>query len=226
MKLTTTPGPLKLRLIDDEQFQPLPFLQVHVLKPGNPKADELTSNRAGLVETRDSFRHFAVVRVMTGDTVRDQFPVPMTGAGTMECRLKINADAEQQMSLEFRKDLWLRRILDNLRLAAERVAQLNQELTESMEKALGTAQAGLKAMEGELNYLAQEGAQIRRYADDKNVKLDLRDGELGLESLTKKREELTELRGTYRRRAQGLQERKNVGVGEATRAGTLVGRGG
>ncbi len=190
LKLTTTPGPLKLRLIDDEQFQPLPFLQVHIRKPGTPKADELTTNRAGLVVTRENFRHFAVVRVMTGDTVRAQFPVAMTGAGTVECRLKINADAEQQMSLEFRKDLWLRRILDNLRLAAERVVQLNQELTESLGKALGTAQAGLKNMDGEISYLVQERAQIRRYADEKSVKLDLRDGEVGLESLTKKKEEL------------------------------------
>ena len=223
LKTATGPGTLKLRLIDDEKFQPLAFTQVHVLKPGSAKQAELTTDRAGLLVTRDLYRHFALVRVMSGDTVRAQFPVEITGAGTVECRLKVQPDAEMQTALEFRKEQWVRRILDNLRLAAERVALLNKELSQSMDKALETAQTGLKTMEREADYLAMERDQIQRLAEEKKVKLEMRDGELALAALRKKGG-TGPLRHPYRRCHQGIQERKNSRAGQNAGAGAPAGR--
>jgi tetratricopeptide (TPR) repeat protein len=190
LKIATTPGPLKLRLIDDEQFRPLEGLQVHVLAPGSAKPAELTTNRDGLLVTRDSYPHLALVRVLSGDTVRAQFPVELTGDRTVVCRLKIQPDAEAQAPVEFRKDQWLRRILDNLRLASERVALLNRELNDSMETALETAKAGVKSIAVEIDYLMLERDQILRQAREKSAKLGLRDGEAGLGALRKKKEDL------------------------------------
>jgi len=189
LKLTTTSGPLHLRFLDDES-RPLSFLQVHVLKPGASQAAELTTNRDGLVVTRSSYPHLALVRVLAGDAVRAQFPVAITGDDTVVCRLKIQPDGESLAPLEFRKDQWFRRILDNARLASERVADLNRELNISMDKTLDAARQGLKSMDSEIRDLTQEHDEILRQAKDKMAQLDLRDGDLALHALEKKKKDL------------------------------------
>ncbi len=190
LKISTTTGPVQLRIVNDGDFQPLPFLRVNILKPGGAKPAELTTNREGLVVSRDTYKNLAIVRIQSGDTVRAQFPVEITGAGTVVCRLKVQADAEVQTVLELRKEQWTRRILDNLRLASDRVTELNQDLNQSLDKALEAAQAGLKDMTGELEYLTQERQLISKQAEEKKVALDLRDGDTGLTALGKRKEDL------------------------------------
>ena len=126
LRLSTVEGPLRLRLVDKEQFAPLEGLQVHVEEPGSDKAAELTTNRDGLLVTPARYRHMVWVRVLSGDTVRAQFPIALTGSGTVVCRLPAIPDADIHTTIEFRKDQWVRRILDDLRLAGERVTDLNQ----------------------------------------------------------------------------------------------------
>jgi hypothetical protein len=128
LTIATSPGPLKLRLVDEEQLRPLVGLQVHVLRSDGTKAAELTTNQSGLLVTRERYENFVLVRVLSGDSVRAQFPVVMHGDRTVLCRLKFSAEAEALAPLEFRRDQWVRRILDNLRLASERETVLNSEL--------------------------------------------------------------------------------------------------
>ena len=65
------------------------------------------------------------------------------------------------------------------------------------QRRLGTARADQRQRvahhrlgDRDAPHQALERDQIRRQADEKKIKLDLRDGELGLESLGKKKEEL------------------------------------
>jgi hypothetical protein len=190
LKLATTPGALKLQFVDDEQFAPLVGLQVHILRPGRTEAEELTTNQGGLVVSRNNYQHFAVVQVRSGAEVRAQFPVALIGERTVVCRLKIQPDAENLTALEFRKDLWVRRIMDNRRVASERVANLNSELGKSLEGALELARAGLSSMDSEVAQLDSEREQILLLAAKSTAKLDLREGELALEALRMKKKEL------------------------------------
>jgi tetratricopeptide (TPR) repeat protein len=186
LKITTTPGPVRLQFIDDEQSQPLVGLQVHVFKPGSAKAAELTTNQGGLLVTREKYEHFALVHVLSGA----QFPIEITGDRVVTCRLKIRPDGESLAPLELRRDQWLRRILDDLRLASERVADLNILLSKSMDTTLEAARAGLKTMDGEVNHLTLERDAILRQASEKSAKLDLRQGEEALDALRKKKQDL------------------------------------
>jgi tetratricopeptide (TPR) repeat protein len=187
LKLTTTSGPLKLRLIDDDQFQPLAGVQVHVWRPGSAKAAELTTNQSGLAVTRESYPHFALVRVLGSA----QFPVEITSDRIVVCRLKMQPDSEVLAPLLLRKDQWLRRILDDLRLASERVGDLNSQLSSrSLDKALEAARTGLESMVSEINYLTVERDDILRQASAKAAQMDLRQGEIALESLRRKKQDL------------------------------------
>ena len=190
LKIATSPGPLKIRLIDDVHFGPLAGLQVHVLRPGDKKPAELTTNRDGLAVTRGRYEQMVLVRVVSGDTVRAQLPVELMGERTVVCRLKSQPEAEALSPLEFRKDLWLRRMLDSLRLASERVAHLNQELNKSLEGALQTARNGLKNMEEDHTVFTLERAEIQSLAGQRKVKIDLRDGDSALGELRKKQQDL------------------------------------
>ena len=188
--LTTMGGPLKLRLIDNEQFAPLDGLQVHVQEAGSGKAAELTTNRDGYLVTPSIYRHFVWVRVLSGDTVRAQFPVPLTDGRTVVCRVPTLPDADAHTAIEFRKDQWVRRILDDLRMASERVSDLNSALSKSMDSALTSGRAGLQTLTGEVEQLTDEREQMRRQATEQMAPLDLRDGEAGLQALEKKKDDL------------------------------------
>ena len=173
LKITTTPGPVRLQLIDDEQSQPLVGLQVHVFKPASTKAAELTTNQAGLLVTREKYEHFALVHVLSGA----QFPIEITGDRVVTCRLKIQADGEALAPLELRGRVSGRRhSLDDLRLASERVADLNILLSKSMDDTLEAARTGLKTMwTAEVKSLGS-GTRHRPAleASEKSAKLDLR----------------------------------------------------
>jgi hypothetical protein len=192
LRLTTTEQPLKLRLIDNDQFAPLDGLQVHVQEPGSTKAAELTTNRDGFLITPLAYRSFVWVKVLSGDTVRAQFPVPLTGAGTVVCRLPALADADSHTAIEFRKDQWVRRIHDDLRLASERVGDLNRALGKSMDAALTAGRSGLQSLTSEIEQLTLERDQIRRQAAQQTAPLDLRDGEAGLAALENKKDDLAQ----------------------------------
>src|SRR6185369_4731523 len=100
-------------------------------------------------------------------------------------------EAEAQAPVEFRRDLWVRRLYDHLRLASERVADLNKQLGQSLEGALATAKHGMKTMEEELGHLTYEREQIRRQAAEKKIaKLDLREGDQRLEDLRARHKDL------------------------------------
>ena len=85
----------------------------------------------------------------TGDQAPDR-------GRTVVCRLKTQAGAESAAPIEFRKDQWLRRVLEDLRLASERVADLNDQLSKSLDGALQAARLGLAIDQWTIDRLAKE----------------------------------------------------------------------
>jgi hypothetical protein len=191
LQLATISAPVRLRLIDDVTFQPLAGVQVQVSRPdAQGPAQDLATNTDGLAVTRALFPHIALVRVVQGDRVRAQFPVELVDDRTVVCRLKIDADAETLEALEFRKDLWVRRLYDNLRVAVERVGELNSQLKKSLESAHASARAALAVLSEELTGLTLERDHLDGLASSRKVRLDLHEGEQRLEDLQGRRKEL------------------------------------
>lgn len=190
--LPTVEAPLSLRFLDDGDFRPLPGVQVHILGADMSKREELSSQRDGVVTTRNRVPHLAIVRVMGGGALA-QFPVEVLPGRTVTVRLRTKAEAEGLASLELRRDQWLRRLYDNLRLAGERSVELNGQLGQSLEAARGSAKAGLGGLEEEIAHLKQEAGELKTQAAALKPALsrfDLGEGEQRLADLHARRDEL------------------------------------
>lgn len=193
LKLTTLQGPVKLRLVDPQHLRPLDGVAVRLETASGGPADELATNREGLIVSRASFKHLAIVKVLSGGAVRALVPLELVDDRTVTCPVKLDADAETHAALDFRKAHWFARILTNLGLAAERVQRLNQQLTQSLETALATARSGISNMDAEIEYLAAERAELLRQAAQRSApKPDLREGDQAFAALKEKRAELAQ----------------------------------
>lgn len=187
LQLATITAPVRLRLTDDKGLQPLDGLQVYVSQEGfGGKGRELTSNADGLAVTKEPFAHLAFVRVQSGGSVVAQFPVPLVDERTLSCRLRASAQAGPLEALEFRRELWVRRIYDNLLAGSERVKEVDTLAGKSLEAALAKAREGAKYLREQLDSLDLERTQLLRQASELRVaptQLDLREGEQRLEEL-------------------------------------------
>jgi hypothetical protein len=188
LKVATIKASLRLSVIDDKSFQPLDGVQVHVSRELDSKPRELTTDRDGLASsTPDEFKHVAFVRIIKEGT-RAKFAVEIVDDRPVVCRLRLGDDAESLEALEYRKDLWVRRIYDELRLASDRFLELNELLlAKSLESALASAREGLKHIDDERDALKLERGLLQRQAPRR---LDLREGEQRLAELGSRRQEL------------------------------------
>jgi tetratricopeptide (TPR) repeat protein len=193
LRLPAIVAPLRLRLLDADSLEPLTGLQVHVrAKPGD-KADEYAID--GVLTTRRTYSHAVWVEVLQGSQRVANFPVEIVDDRPVVCRLKVG-DADTQAPLEYRRDLWLKRLYDNLRVASERVLELNRLLVgESLEATQKAGLAGLKHITQDIKNLEFERLELLDHARKRKLAADtfLREGDERLEELKKRREDLTAL---------------------------------
>jgi tetratricopeptide (TPR) repeat protein len=183
--------PVRLRLLDEDSGAPLDGLQVYVSQPGTKKKVELSTDRNGLAVTPEPFSGFALVQVVAGNKVRAQFPVALVDDRAVVCRLKVQPESETLAGLELRRDQWVRRVYEHLRVATERVPELNLLLSKSLEAADAHARRGIEHLDDALDQLGQERDQLAKQAGKhKQVKIDLSEGEQRLAELKTRREEL------------------------------------
>ena len=190
LRLATTPAPVKVQLLDEATLQPLDGVRVQVRSPGAKKPVELRTNRDGLVITRDSFAHLAIVQVLTEASVRAQFPVETIAGRTVVARVKIQTDGESLAPLETRKDAWLRRVYDNVRMSSERSIELATLLNQSLEVARDTGRKRLPLLEAEVKYLDREQGELHRLAKEKKFAFDPREGIQQIDTLRQQVKEL------------------------------------
>lgn len=191
LRLRTMPGPVKVQLLDDKTLQPPDGVRVRVQRlDADSKPEEPIRNRAGLAITREPFAHLAWVQVLAGDEVRAQFPVELIEGRTVVARVATQAGANT-LPLEVRRDAWLNRLYDNVRMSSERGTELSLLLNQSLDAALESGRKRLPLLEEEIRYLDREQDSLSQLARAKKWPFDPREGEQQLEEL--------------RRQAKGLQ---------------------
>lgn len=193
LQLPARSGPLRLRLLDEQTLRPLDGVQLHVKRTGEAKREEMTTGRDGVAVSRADYSKLALVRVVAGGAIRAQLPVAIVDDRTIVCRVKLAPEAEGLAALEFRRDAWLRRVFEDVRLAVERTAELNRLLGRSLTAALQAGQTGLKDLDAELAHLDTERDELQRQARERKLAsgaLDLREGEQQLEQLRQRRADL------------------------------------
>lgn len=192
VRLPTVKEPVRLQLLDDDKLEPLN--DVRIVVSANPEsaagAEKLRTDRDGMAMSKASFPHLAWVQVLTGDSVRAQFPVELLEGRTIIARVKLQADREGNTSFEVRRDAWLRRAYDNVRLSSERSRELAVLLNQSLKAALDSGRKSLPLVEAEIVYLDGEYAQLNRLVRDKKLDHDLREGAQQIDELREQAKEL------------------------------------
>lgn len=174
LKLSTTRGPLRLRLVDDKTLVPLAGLQVQVFDHGFQPADKPvqrgTTRPDGLLPAganEATYQHVAFVRVLSGTTPVANVPVEILDDRVVVCRVNVDAKVEALGQLDLRKKRWLGRLYENLLVQAELSKELSDLIGKSLnEQALVRAQTGLKALQADLENLVQEVVALRDAAKE------------------------------------------------------------
>jgi tetratricopeptide (TPR) repeat protein len=191
LKLATAQAPVRLRFLDDETLRPLDGKQVQVYRPGGKDKGELaTTNRDGLAITRAAYGHLVIAHLPADGVF---LPVEVIEGRTVVCRIKVKGGSESLAALDYRRDAWLRRVYDNVRLASDRAKELNKLLGKSLQDAQEAARDGLKNVEDELSRLTEEHGELKRLGKENNLaakQFDLREGELRLAELREKHKKL------------------------------------
>lgn len=192
VKLPTTQGPVRLRLLEEETYRPLDGVAVQIEQPGAKKSEALTT-RFGLASSRAEYRHLAMVQVGSAGNPLARFPVAILDERPIECRVKTRAEADEAAPLESRRDQWLRRVYDGLALAAFINQRLTERLQQSLEAALNEGQLGLKSLDGELEQLTSERQELQTQLKTlkATAKLDLGEGEQRLAELRKAKQQVS-----------------------------------
>jgi hypothetical protein len=203
LRLATVAAPLRLRLLDTESHAPHNGWQVHVSSTG---FDHDTKNFAtkddGTVPTDESYRHAAFVTVLDQGKVRARLPIAMLGDHQIDCFIDRDPAAEAEGQKRLRRDRWLRRIYDSLRVASDRVTELNALGKKSLRRdLLLKAQDGLQSMTADLKSLREEHDRLQNDGIE-----NLKEGEQRLEELRKRRAELD---GFVTRLAKGIRTQKD-----------------
>jgi hypothetical protein len=188
LKLRTVRSTLRMRFLDFKTHEPLRSLRVHITTPApEGVTKQVTTDQDGLMpRTEESYAHVAIVKVLTGTKVRAQIPVAMVGDQTVDCLLRVSAEDEEEGQKELRRDHWVRRLYDSLRVAADRVTELNELGKKSKrQEALEKATQGLASLKSDLKSLREEKDQLAKVGG-----LDLSEGTQLLEELEKRRQEL------------------------------------
>lgn len=225
LRLTTRQDFLRIRLLDDKTLEPLSGIQVHVQKPGEKQKTEISTKVDGLAVSRTPFTHFVLVQVISGESIRAQFPVALIDDRPVTCLIRNQAEAEIQAPVYFRRDQWVRRLYDNLRLASERVADLNLQLSKSLDKALAAAKLGLENMTNEVEQLTLEHDQLLRQATERKIareQLDLREGEQRLTELGEKHKELNKFVQRLEKVLQESKSEKTLGLAKLLERARLL----
>ena len=191
IRLPTTKAAVKVQVLDDTTLQPLDGVGVRV-QPYDEAAEpmEPRMNRDGVAGISGSITHLAWVQVLAGNNAVAQFPVALIEGRTIVARVKAQTDRESLVPLEARRDVWLRRVYDEVRMSSERALELAGELNQSLEVALESGRKSLPLLQAELKYLNRERDEISRLAKEKNLSYDLREGEQQIDELRQQTKDL------------------------------------
>jgi tetratricopeptide (TPR) repeat protein len=197
LRLATAKAPLRLRFLDDKTFAPQAGLTVRISRTDyGAKPTELTTGPDGLIVTPDSYEGVAFVQVVSGKDVRAQFPVAIVDDRTVVCPFSISEEAVVRGQLDLRRESWLRRLYEELRLANERVTRLNRLLEKAPQKALDQARLGERNLFQEIEALEAEQVALRKAAAEQAVvAFDLSEGEQRLRELREQHQQLQDFIG-------------------------------
>jgi hypothetical protein len=212
VKLDTTKGPLRLRLMDATAKVPTPKpnQQVHVRRYGFTAEDgqrvEGATDADGYFSTeragdRGVFDNVAFISVLSDNQVRVQVPVPIHDDRPVSVAVNIQQEAGLQLTV--RRDLWERQIYEGLLVLADLFREMEKLLAKPGQKqmALDAADAAATRLRDDLLRFGQMREKLLEDAKEMKAedKLILKDGDQRLKELTAGRDKLQKFIAGLRR---------------------------
>jgi tetratricopeptide (TPR) repeat protein len=216
---------LRLRFVEESRERPLAGLTLEVQSGGSGMKQELVTDRDGMATTDKAIDRFAVVRVLQGSQVRTQFPVALLDEYPVTVPLSARPEQDELVGLEFRRDLWIRRVIDDLAQSADRVAELNRLLGKSLDEALGASKSSLRWLDDRLTMHSEERSHLTKAAKERNVAeaaLKLGPAESALGDLRKRREQLADFVGRLEKAVEQSQNEQTKAIAQQVERAKLL----
>jgi hypothetical protein len=163
LRIGTTQNKLKMRLVDDKQGNPIPGLSITVSGQGfGSTGEQLSPNNDGMMQTENSYKNVAYVRVSDGAQVLSEIPVEIVDDRTIVCTIKKQYGGERIGQLGIRWSALVRR-LDDDRLAVDQLwNELQKEGAMTPKQWVQRANQGLTHLQQELLGLHAERDQLEK----------------------------------------------------------------
>jgi hypothetical protein len=191
VKLNTTGGPLRLRLVDNKTQEFLSGLEVEVSADGNFTGKPQGATVDGFFKSSKSYNRVAYVRVLSGGSPLAQFPVELVDDRVVVVRMSPNVKAMARGLVEQRRDRWVLWLYEALGVADQSFQELNAFVTsKTLALAQEMATKGHKALGDEVERLRNEHAKLLELSAKDAPDLDLSEGEQALKALALKQQEL------------------------------------
>jgi len=164
LKLGTSEGPLRLRLVDDKGL-PLDGLQVEVGRHGFDRQDDLkfagTTKSEGLLQTEESYTNLAFVRVLSHRDLVARVPVPILEDRVAVLRVNSNTQGEALSLLVAAKRRLVERLTEALLVQDDLAKELGELMARSKhDEALARSRASLKGLQDDIANLGGERTSL------------------------------------------------------------------
>lgn len=168
VKLPTSTGPLRLRILDDKGQPHAKALQIRVhseaFQSGESAEEELVSpDSSGLFISRRPFDNMAYVRVVTGASQIARLPVAILEDRPAVALLRIDAAAEELGQLQEAKRNLLQMYNEALLVQVERLKETTGLMrSDKLDEALGHAKISRRTLEVDVERLEAQRDSLRK----------------------------------------------------------------
>lgn len=232
VKLGTTSGPLRLRLVRYDPKAPTSLANMPVIvrrhgfegEDGHKQEGATDSDGFYQTDREKPFDGIAFVSIIDRDTQKDAARVPVAIVDDRPVVVPLSIKAETVAPLQLRRNLWVQRLYDVLLTDRELFKDLGDLAAKPGQRAaaIDKAKAGLKGLEEDLDNLTRERDAIREeLKESPAIKLDLNEGEKALAELKRDRDELREFiegQGDALAKEQDPKRREQLGKVERAKA--------
>lgn len=178
VKLPTTSGPLRLRILDDKGQPHSKALQIRVHSEAFQKLESseeevLSPDKSGMFTSRRPYQNLAFVRVVTGASQIAQLPVAIFEDRPAVASLKIDAAAEELGQLQEAKRNLKQQYFDASVVQSMRQEQRKGlEAAEKYEAALKNAVVSRRTLEQDMERLTAQTESLKKEIGAHPIKLD------------------------------------------------------
>jgi tetratricopeptide (TPR) repeat protein len=207
VKLNTTGGPVRLRVVDNKTQEFLSGLEIEVSADGNFTGKTQGATVDGFFKSSKSYDRVAYVRVLSGGTPLAQFPVEIVDDRVVVVRMSPNLKALKRGLVEQRRDRWVLWLYEALGVAAQSFQELNAVVTpKTFALAQEMATKSHAALGDEMERLRNEQAKLLELSAKDAPDLDLSEGEQLLKALALKHQELQRFLTKLEQTLKGTKE--------------------